>query len=201
MGCLAGAVFNPVPAVDRAKSLDLLGLRPGPRVEERVVVADHHVARRVPELCRDELRVAAADECARDVAAAQCLLSVALARAHLRALQHPLPAPVAPVVVVERPPGPVGEEPALRAADVAERALAAKEIRQGTAGGDRPARTRLRRLDAAAAGHGALYMDQTAALGDIRPAQARALSPAQAGQQQQLRQWKPHPLGGVPRAT
>jgi hypothetical protein len=61
------------------------------RVVERVVVADQHVARGVAELRRDELRIAAADERARDVAATQCLLGVTLARAHLRAIEHPLP--------------------------------------------------------------------------------------------------------------
>lgn len=68
-GCLGGSPFDGAPAVDRTQPLDLLGLEPGPRVEERVVVADHHVARRVPELRRDELRVAAEDQRARNVAA------------------------------------------------------------------------------------------------------------------------------------
>jgi len=46
MGCHDAEPFHRAPAVDRAQSVDLLRLGPGPRIEERVVVADHHVARR-----------------------------------------------------------------------------------------------------------------------------------------------------------
>jgi hypothetical protein len=197
MGCHDAERFQGLPAVDLAQAVDLLGLGPDPRIEERVVVADDHVARGVAELRREELGIAAADQRARDVAAAQRLLGVALARTHLGALQHALPASVAPVVVVERVSGLVREDPALRAADVGERPLAPEKIRERPARGNRPARARLRRLDSPTACRGALHVDQAAALRHVRPPEPRPFPPAQARQDENLRQREPHPLHGV----
>jgi hypothetical protein len=135
MGCHAAERFQGPPAVDRAQAIDFVCLGPRPRIEERVVVADDHVARGVAELRGDQLRVAAADEGARDVAAAERLLGVAFARAHSGALEHPLPASVPPVVVVERSPATVREDPALGAADRGSCSLAPEEIGERRAQG------------------------------------------------------------------
>jgi hypothetical protein len=103
MGCHVAERFQRLPAVDRARAVDLFRLGLRPRIEERVVVADDHLARGVTQLRADELGVAAADEGARDIAAAERerLLGVALAPAHARAVEHALPATVAPVMIAE----------------------------------------------------------------------------------------------------
>jgi hypothetical protein len=120
---------------------------------------------------------------------------------HFGAVEHALPAPVAPVVVVERSSAAVREDPALGAADVGERALAPEEIGEGRAGGIVQLAPVFVGSTPAAPRHGALHVDQTATLRHVRPAKARTLAPAQARQDEQLRQREPHPLRRVARAA